>query len=184
MDSEVFEVSELEYLHEAVKLVALRKLIDFRIAGENFEIIEESSEFHAPMWIAEELVQNGIARLASEKELLTIQTLQKIQILETMQPSNRFASIPPNFYPKIKRFLNTLKSNNGTEPVKLAEYQKAVDLSRDILTARVNKILRLAASAPNESLPQNLTAEEKKLLNTLAKLVSDWFKAVARFLEG
>lgn len=184
MDIEVFESSELEHQHEPVKLVALRKLIDFQIAGDNFGTIEETTEFQAPLWIAEELIQNGIARLAAEKESLTIQALQKIQILETMQPVNRFASVPANFYPKVKRFLNGLKSNNGTDPVKLAEYQKAVDLARDIVTARVNKTLRLAASGPVENVPQNLTLEEKQLLDTLAQSVSNWFKAVTRFLEG
>jgi DNA replication initiation complex subunit (GINS family) len=127
------------------------------------------------MWIADELVKSGMAKVAAEKGPLNLTELQKIQIRETMQPSRKLSTLPEHFYPKLRRFLKELKEKSSTDPSKAVEFQKALQLGTDIVTCRLNKVTLLAsASDQTENILQFLSPEERVLYERLHKEIAEW----------
>jgi DNA replication initiation complex subunit (GINS family) len=95
-----------------------------------------------------------------------------------MQTSRRLSKLPEDFYPRFKRLLKALEGESRTEHAKMTELQKAIQLSTDILTCRLNKILILTSvTDKSEAVLQNLTPEERTLYEALYGEVEKWRSA-------
>ncbi|MFH1327443.1 MAG: hypothetical protein ABIH76_01115 [Candidatus Bathyarchaeota archaeon] len=169
MNSNIFRTSDLKYEHKTVRLLALKRIHKMKIAGDEIESVEENVEFETKLWVADELIRNGMARIINEKEPLNIMELQKIQIKETMQTTRKLSTLQDDFYPKLRRFLKDTKNSGGPD------FQKALQLATDVITCRIGKILCMASAVdPGESVLQNLTSEERVLYRTLNNKVKQW----------
>jgi hypothetical protein len=176
------EVLEAKFNHRSVRLVAVKSIPKLHVAGEDIGPIEENTLFEAKQWVSEELVKSGDARLADNREQLTIVDIQKAQIKETIQSSRRLSSLPENFYPKLRHFLSDLKSRSTSEPGKADEFQKASQLATDIVTSRLNKILLISSvQEKDENTLRNMTVEEMSLYDSLHRLVNEWRIIALRF---
>jgi DNA replication initiation complex subunit (GINS family) len=92
------------------------------------------------------------------------------------------STLPENFYPKLRRYLNRLRENALKNPDKMQEYMKANQLARDIINNRVKKIVSLASiPTPTNQFIKNLTAEELALFEQLHQIISSWRDKI---LEG
>jgi len=92
--------------------------------------------------------------------------------------------LPENFYPKLRRYLKELKETASKKPEKMREYEKVIQLTRDIVNSRLKKIVSLAsAPAQTEQILRNLTEEERFLYDRLYKLISEWRTQIIEYEE-
>lgn len=172
---------DFEFENTPVKITARRNCPEIKLAGLKVGPLEEGKEYELMYWIARELEKAGIAHL-NEKELLDAVKLYKIHWKERVQSAKQIASLSGDFYPRLRRFVASLRREAVRKPEKLKEYEKAVRLSRDIINCRLKKIISLA-SAPkqtNQTL-NNLTKEERTIYEQLNTIISSWR---GKILEG
>ncbi|MEM3736547.1 MAG: hypothetical protein QXJ75_00430 [Candidatus Bathyarchaeia archaeon] len=179
MSSHPFTVYNIRYEHSPAALIASKKIPKLTVAGEEIGPYVENTQFKVRMWVAEALIKLGLARLQPEREPINLAELHKIHLKETMQTSRRLSGLPENFYPRLKRFIKVLREESYANPAKAAELQKAVQLSIDILTCRLNKILLFTSlNSKSDTIFQNLTPEERALYERLRGEVEKWQSAV------
>lgn len=165
-------------------MIILRSIPKLSVAGEEVGPFEENTYFEARNWVADELIKNGFARFVDENEGFSMIDVQKAQIKEAIQTSRRLSTLPPDFYPNLRRFLKELKEKASSEPDKTAEFQKAINLARDIVTSRLNKVLILSsAQDKDENLLKNLTTEERILYEKIYKSINEWRNIVLSLKE-
>ena len=172
---------DFEFENTPVKVTARRNCPEIELAGLRVDPLEEGKEYELMYWVARELERAGIARL-HEEELLDAVKLYKIHWKERVQSAKQITSLPRDFYPRLRRYLTSLRKEAIRKPEKMKEYEKAVRLSRDIINCRLKKIISLA-SAPkqtNQTL-NNLTEEELAIYRQLNKTIRSW---KGEILEG
>ena len=167
-------VEDLDFNFEnsSVKMIANRSSPEIKVAGETIGPLVEGNEFQVKYWIALELAKSGVARFHSD-EKLDLVTLHKLYWRETIQSGKQISTVPENFYPKLRRYLEELKGSSDQD--KAQEYEKAMRLVHDIVNCRLRKIVGLASGpAQTEDILGNLTGEERILYNYLYEKVLDW----------
>lgn len=172
---------DFEFENTPVKITVRRSCPEIELAGLKVGPLEEGKEYELMYWIARELEKAGIARL-HEKELLDAVKLYKIHWKERVQSAKQIASLSEDFYPRLRRYLASLRKEAIRKPEKMKEYEKAVRLSQDVINCRLKKIISLA-SAPkqtNQTL-NNLTREERTVYERLSATISGWRDKI---LEG
>jgi len=167
-----------------VKIVINRNCPEIKLVGLNVGPFQEGKEYEVKFWIAQELERAGIAHFR-EEELLDLMKLNKIHWKERVQASQQVASMPEDFYPKLRRYLDDLKSEAIKKPEKMTDYEKARSLSHDITNLRLKKIVSLASSpAQTNQILGNLTKEERVLYERLYGIVSKWRAKILKTKEG
>ena len=167
-----------------VKIVVNRNCPEIKLAGLKVGPYQEGKEYEVKFWIAQELKKAGIARFR-EEELLDLVKLNKIHWKERVQASQQVASLPEDFYPRLRRYLADLKSEAIKKPEKMKDYEKARSLFRDILRLRLKKIVSLASSpAQTNQILGSLTKEEYTLYKSLYEIVSEWRTEIQKTKGG
>lgn len=158
----------------SARIVMNRNCPEIELAGLKVGPFEEGKEYEVRFWIAEELEKAGMARFR-EEELLDAAKLYKIHWKERVQSVREISSLPEDFYPRLRRYLASLKGEAVQKPEKMKEYEKVKRLSRDIIDLRLKKIISLA-SAPEQTsqILKNLTREERVFHERLYEIISKW----------
>ena len=171
--------ADFNYENSAVKVVANRDSPAIDLPGAAVGPFKEGKEYEVKFWIAQELQKAGIARIRMD-EPLDLMTLNKIHWKERVQTSQKVTSIPEDFYPKLRRFLAELNEEAIKKPEKRSDYEKAKNLSDDITTMRLKKIVSLASSARSQGgqIIRSLTKEERAVYTSLHKIISGWRAAI------
>jgi DNA replication initiation complex subunit (GINS family) len=79
----------------------------------------------------------------------------------------------------LRRFLARLKAEGKQDPSRLREYEKADNLSRDIINCRLRKIASFAAApGPSSDLLKNMTSEEQALYKQLRSVIGEWKSSI------
>jgi DNA replication initiation complex subunit (GINS family) len=144
------------------------------LAGLEVGPFEEGREYEVRFWIARELERVGVVRFR-EEDMLDIVKLTKMHWKERVQPTNKVSPLPEEFYPKLRRYLASLKKAANSKPEKLKEHEKSTRISCDIVNCRVKKIVSLASSFPlSAQALQGLTPEERTLYHDLHKIINAW----------
>lgn len=166
--------ADFEFENTPVRIAVNRNCPKIELAGLKIGPLEEGKEYEVRLWIAQELEKAGIARF-HEEDLLTAVKLYKIHWKERVQSVKQIASLPQDFYPKLRRYLADLK-NAVKKPEKMREYEKAVRHSRDIINCRLKKIVSLASAsaAQTNQIINNLTVEERSIYKLLRKNIEEW----------
>jgi len=174
---------DFKFENSPVKVIANRNCPEIKLAGLTVGPFEEGNEYEVAYWIAKELVNSRIAHFR-EEEILDATKLYKIQWKERVQTAGRLASLPEDFYPKLRRYIKELKKESPKNPGKMREYERVGHLAKDIVNSRLKKIVSLAsAPAQTEQILRNLTDEERLLYNMLYKLINKWRKEIIRVEE-
>ncbi len=84
-----------------------------------------------------------------EDDVLDATKLFKVQWKEGVQIPGQITELPEDFYPKLRRYLATLKEE-ATQPERISEYQKTQHLAKDIVNSRLRKIVALSTT-PGQS---------------------------------
>ncbi|MEM3516607.1 MAG: hypothetical protein QXK81_04345 [Candidatus Bathyarchaeia archaeon] len=174
---ETLENIELEFLNSPIKIIILKDLESTVLANGKIESLKVGQEVEVSYWIAETLVNLNLAKFKDEE--MNLANLSKIHWKETLPASRQLPKLNKNFYCNLKRFIYKLSIEAQKEPSKLKEYEKAVNIAKDIINCRVRKIASLASSpSVPESILTNLTIEEVKLYEELRNIIYEWRKTV------
>jgi len=179
-------IGDADFLFEntPVKIMVNRNCPEIELAGLKVGPFQEGKEYEVRFWIAQELKKAGIARFR-EEELLDLVKLNKIHWKERVQSFQQVASLPEDFYPRLRRYLDELRSGAIKKPEKMGDYEKARGLSHDIINLRLKKIVYLASSpAQTNQILGNLTREERLVYERLYGIVSKWRAKILKTRGG
>lgn len=166
--------ADFEFENALVKIVASRNCPGIELVGLKVGPFEEGREYEVRFWVAQELVKAGIGRFR-EEELLDAVSLHKISWKERVQPATQVSPLPEDFYPKIRRYLASLKEETVKSAEKIREYEKTFRLSHDIVNCRLKKIVSLSSyPARTNRVLENLTKEECMLYDRLHRIINEW----------
>jgi hypothetical protein len=168
-----------------VKIVANRDSPKIDLPGVKVGPFKEGKEYEVRFWVATELKKAGIAHIRME-EPIDLRTVNKIQWKERTEASQRVISLPEDFYPKLRRYLEELNEEAIKKPEKRSDYEKAKNLSDDIIQMRLKKIVSLASSARDQTgqILRSLTKEEKYVYYCLHKIISEWKTEILKTQGG
>jgi len=157
-----------------VKIVANRNCPEIKLAGLKVGPFDEGNEYEVYFWVAKELANAGMVHFR-EDDVLDATKLFKVQWKEGVQIPGQISELPEDFYPKLRRFISDLKNQASKETEKFLEYNKAKHLARDIVNARLKKIIALSsAPAQTDQVLKKLSSEERILFDQLVKIISEW----------
>ena len=177
----IIKDEDFEFKNSFVRVLFNKECSEIELAGLSIGPFKEGGEYEVVFWIALELEKAGIAQLLEEE--LDEVTLYKIQWKERVQSVNRFSSLPKNFYPKLRHYIENLKKESLVRTEKMREYEKIIGLSQDIINCRLKKIVSLSSSSPIQAnqILKNLTKEEHVVYIHLFDVISEWRSQI---LEG
>jgi hypothetical protein len=151
----------------------MRNSPEIELAGFTVGPFEEGNEYELKYWVAKELEKAGIVRL--REETLSASRLYPILHRERIQPVSSLSSLPEDFYPRLRRILESLRKASRSSPDRMREYEYVEHLSKDIVSCRLKKIISLASTPGQKSqILRNLTAEELALYEELNRMINEW----------
>jgi len=157
-----------------VKIVANRNCPEIKLAGLTVGPFDEGNEYEVYFWVAKELANAGMVHFR-EDDILDATKLFKVQWKEGVQIPGQISELSEDFYPKLRRYLATIKEEISKQPEKINEYEKTKHLAKDIVNSRLKKIVSLSAGpSQTDQVLKKLTSEEKILYEQLVKLISRW----------
>ena len=178
-------IKDIDFMFEnnPVKIVVNRNCPEIQLVGVKVGPFEEGKEYEVKYWVAKELERRGIARVR-EEELLDAVKLHKIFWKESIQQARQVSPLEEDFYPRLRRYLASLKRKAISNPEKLKEYDKARRLSRDIVNCRLRKIVSLASSpAQTNQTLNDLAREERELYKQLYAIINEWKSKILKVMK-
>jgi hypothetical protein len=166
---------DFDFKNTLTKIIVLENLRQLKIGSITIGPLKEGEEIEIQNWIASELIKAGYGRYHDEYSINNI-SLNKIHWRETrLQTGRRISSLPEYFYPRLRRYLHSLKEKAISDASFAVEYDRSVRLAHDIINCRLKKIVSLAAApSQTESVLRSLTNEERILYNELHTKISEW----------
>ncbi len=167
---------DFRFENSLTKIVANRNHPEIKLAGLTVGPLQEGNEYEVHHWIAQELAEAGIAHFR-EEDILDATKLYKIQWKERVQIAGLISDLPEDFYPKLRRYLQQMKTDitKQPEPTKVQEYEQAKQLANDIVNSRLKKIVTLSSGpTQTDQITKKLTPEEKLIFENLSKTVAKW----------
>ncbi len=172
------EDSDFDFENRMVRVTIVRDCAAFSAIGKNWGPFSEGQETELPYWVAEELLIARVAR-PKDEDRFDLTTLSKAHWRETIPTSRQVPGLEPGFYPKLRRLLSDLRAQSRSDPTKGRDYEKAVNLSKDIVNCRIRKLVSLSAAPPaTQDVISNLTGEERVLYENLNKVLLEWRKRI------
>lgn len=172
--------AHFEFENMPVRLIATRKIPKIKTAGLVIEEVEAGKELTVSLWIAWELMEAGLARLADEG--VSGEEWTQIHYRERFQPLGQPSPLPDSFYAKAYlTFMRNLKRASG-DPSRLENLDRMRGRFRDILESRIGKVLRLA-SAEASAQTRALQPEEVALYSDLHSIISSWRRRMRKLEE-
>jgi hypothetical protein len=166
---------DFTYENSPIKIIINRNHPEIELAGIKIGPFEEGKEYDIKYWIAHELEKAGIAHIRQEQQL-DIRKLNNIHWKESgIVHAKQLSALEPDFYPKLRHYLATLKRGAVGNPEKMHEHQKVISMAQDIVNCRLQKIVSLASSPEqtNQTL-KDLATEESLLYQRLHTLIHEW----------
>jgi hypothetical protein len=179
------KIKDLDYRFEnsLVKIIADRNYPEIKLAGLSIGPFEEGNEYEVYYWVAQELVESGIAHFR-EDDCLDATKLYKVQWKERVQIAGQISELPEDFYPKLRRYLANIKKEITVQPEKVQEYEKARHLALDIVNSRLKKIVALSAGpTQTDQVLKKCTSEERLIYEQLGKIITEWRTQILEY-EG
>lgn len=122
-----------------------------------------------PRWLANILRDNKLAEISEQD--MSIE-LSRVLSREKITGSDQLTQLKPDFYIKVKRFIDNVKES---------EKAKLVIYLHDLIDVRLWKILNIVRSTSlTPEIEQKLTIEEKILFNGMYKEISKFKEGVLR----
>lgn len=169
---------DFDFQNLPVRITLTREIPFSHPATERLQSIKIGQEAEVPYWVANELVDAGFAKY-HEEDILDLPKLSKTHWKETIPSSTQLPSLQAGFYCMLRRFLARLKAEGKQDPSRLREYEKADNLSRDIINCRLRKIASFAAApGPSSDLLKNMTSEEQALYKQLRSVIGEWKSSI------
>ena len=147
-----------------IMILATRNIPEIKTPGLTIKETQEGRDQTLPLWVAWELIKEGLAKLVDEG--IKDDEWTQIHYRERFQPIGKLSALPDNFYMKVYlRFLEDRKAGKNVERIK-ARF-------RDIVESRLGKLTRIS-SAEAELQGKTLQPEEEVIYDKLHMLISKW----------
>lgn len=182
------QIEKLDFCFEnsLVRVIANRNHPEITLAGLSVGSFEQGNEYEIQYWIAQELAASGITHFREDDGLDTTK-LHKTQWKERVQIAGQISELPDDFYPKLRRYLESMKKEIARHPElleKAQEYEKAKHLAWDIVNSRLKKIVALSSSpVQTGQIQKKLAYEERLIYDQLGNIINGWKKQILNF-EG
>ena len=157
----------MKYENAEVKLRAVKKVPRIQTPGIEISEVQEGHEFVTPFWVAEELVEAGVAEY-SEPALSQTEWTQ-VHFKERINPAGPPGRLPDDFY---ERAYQSFTQARG-DPDKAALLLRMKAWYREILESRIGRITRLASSEAVSS-TSALSKDEADLYINVHRVVTAW----------
>jgi len=165
---------DFDFQNLPVRIVLTREIPFSHPATERLQSAKVGQEAEVPYWIAEQLVSADFARYR-EEDIMDLAKLSKTHWKETIPSSTQLPSLQAGFYCMLRRFLAKLKVEGKQDSSKLREFERAENLSRDVINCRLRKIASFAAGPGSSTdLIKNMTLEEQALYKRLSATIGEW----------
>jgi hypothetical protein len=169
---------DFDFQNLPVRVVLTHEIPFSHPATERLRSVKIGQEAEVPYWAADELVNAGFAKYRDE-DVLDLPKLSKTHWKETIPSSTQLPSLQAGFYCTLRRFLARLKAEGREDSSKLREFEKADNLSRDVINCRLRKIASFAAApGPSSDLLKNMTFEEQALYKQLRSTIDEWRSSI------
>jgi hypothetical protein len=165
---------DFRFENSLVKITADRNYPEIKLAGLSVGPFQEGNEYEVYYWAAQALAEAGVAHFR-EEDCLGATEIYKVQWKERVQIAGQISELPEDFYPKLRRYLAGIKREIASQPEKVQEHEKAMQLACDIVNARLKKIVALSAGpAQTDQVLKKFTSEERLIYEQLGKIIAEW----------
>jgi len=178
-------IKDFDFVFEnsPVKVLINRNCPEIQLAGLKVGPFEEGREYEVTHWVAHELERAGIARFREEDTLDAVK-LHKIFWKESIQQARQLSPLEDDFFPRLRRYLASVKRGAVSNPERMKEYEKITRLSHDIVNCRLRKIVSLASSPPQTNqILKDLTREERVLYQRLYTVINEWKSKILKVAD-
>ncbi|RLI60675.1 MAG: hypothetical protein DRO67_08800 [Candidatus Asgardarchaeum californiense] len=130
-----------------------------------------------PFFVADKLVREGVAEYTADY-IKNITLALRFFVKE--RDNVPLQKLPKNFFILLRAKLRQIKEINRTKPSPetLLEERRLNEFIRDLVSIRLNKLMRLARTGKSEEVIKKLTVEEEWLYIRLVKLYKYWLRAM------
>jgi hypothetical protein len=174
---------DFHFENSLVRITADRNYPEIKLAGLNVGPFQEGNEYEVYYWIAQELAEFGIAHFR-EEDCLDATKLYKVQWKERVQVAGQISELPEDFYPRLRRYLASIKEEITKQPEKVQEYEKATQLAWDIVNSRLKKVTALSAGpTQTDQVTKKFTHEERLIYEQLGKIITEWKAQIIEYEE-
>lgn len=162
-----------EHENKPAKIVIKKEHHKIIVAGQTLGPLREGERMEVPRWQADILVKHGIAEYQDEEEI-DVSKLHNILWKETSDV--KLGELDEDFYFEIRKMLRSLRDQNKKEPTPITSQKlEQVEVPvRDLISARLSKMVKMALKDVHPSLTGTMVSEELWLYERLAKLIRDW----------
>jgi hypothetical protein len=157
-----------EFLNRRVRVVTLKSVPETNLVGMVVGPFGEGETLDLEYWIAEKLEDEGLAKIGDENSL-TIEHIEKIGWMQSVQKNKKLVLLPPNFYQLTKRLVERLSRKASLADLKI--YEKTFKVFQEIISMRRSTIVTFVLTGGK---PENLAEEEEILYERAAELLQRW----------
>jgi hypothetical protein len=159
------------------KLVETRAKVDFKDSLEVFGKIigpfTSGNHYKMEFWIAKIFIKNDILELV-DSDQLNLQNIQKIAFIEGR--SKEINKIDPHLFTSMKEYMDILIGKLKLNMATQRQFREIYSNALDLIVVRHRKILNLSQTHLSMRNIQNLSEEEKILMNNLTEDIESWKK--------
>lgn len=159
-------VAHLEYENSEITIRTTKRIPKIETPGLTVNPVQEGSELSVLFWVAEELVNHGLAEYAAPS--ITPTEWTQIHFKERIDPAGPPGPLPEDFY---ERAYQTFVQASKEEELSALRRMRA--RYRDILDSRIGRIVRTAASGAG-SPTSPLHKAEGRLYGEVYELIQEW----------
>jgi len=175
---EAISDAEFEFSNSKVRVQAERDFQAIELPGLRIGPFSRGKRYTLLLWVAEELARKGVVKLV-EEACLRPEELMTIHHREAGLSKGLSPDVPSDFYPRLRRLLARAREEAEREPGKLQELNRLLNMARDVVDARLKKIVSLASSVARSPLTRrDLTPEEELVFDLVGDISDAWREGV------
>ena len=146
--------------------------------------LRKGSEVELPRWVAEVLVEDGVAKF---KDVIDLNYINAYHYKEKRTAStSQLSQLPPDFYVKVKEYIKSLEESLRSSPNFMLLNDREVSEKNllEISQIRLGKIIRLAQTEVQEDVTPLLTPEETLVYSLVREVVESWRSYIQSLVGG
>jgi len=171
----MFEQREREFLIAPVGVTMKSSIEQIEVGDLVLAKAKEGERVELPRWVAEELVESGIAELQEEPFDVEI---FKALTREKMLASPQLSPLEASFYVRMRRRLAVIKAGVEKGKYRREDYEKLRMASYDLIGRRLSKLLSISSSTSVKTITDRITPEEKAFFTVSSSISASWKTAL------
>lgn len=171
----MFEQREREFLTTPVRVTMKASTEQIEVGELVLAKAKEGERLEVPRWVAEELVDSGVAEIQEEPFDVEI---FKALTREKMLASPQLSQLESNFYVRLRRRLAVVRAGVEKGKYRREDYEKLRMASYDLIGRRLSKLLSISSSASVKTITDRITPEERAFFTVSSSISAAWKTAL------